>query len=234
VPIRITTGATSLYMGAARRFSRAADALDNRVKFDIEGEPLRNQRSHELIETTVAAVMLSYSAVEAVLNELFEERTHFDQAAWFKNLEPKVSLRLNQAWSDGIEKLNPIDKAKVALAIADCSVNWDKGAAQEFILLHALRNALIHHKPFSIEPNVTEDTLEKRLRHRFEPARIWVGANVNFRWGGALGAGCALWAYKTAEGFQAEFFGALDCDYPKPWPPPGDGPELLDAPVGRG
>jgi len=230
LPIRITTAATSLYMGAARRFSRAADELDSREKFDMESESLRNERSHALIETAVAAVILSYSAVEAVLNELFEEREHFGQAVWFPDLEQKMSLRLNQAWSESIEKLNPIDKAKVALAIADCSVNWDKGSAQEFILLHALRNALIHHKPFSVEPNVTEDKLEMRLRNRFKLARIWAGRNVNFRWGGALGAGCALWAYKTAEGFQAEFFAALKCDYPKPWPLSGDGPELLDAP----
>jgi hypothetical protein len=130
MPIRITTSATPLYMGAARRFARAADALDNRAKFDVEGEPLHTQRSHELIETAVAAVALSHSAVEAVLNELFEERDHFDQAVWFKDLEPKTSLRLSQAWSDSIEKLNPIDKAKVALAIADCDRRSSRCAAQ--------------------------------------------------------------------------------------------------------
>ena len=161
--------------------------------------------------------MLSYSAVEALLNELFEEFEHFDQAVWFKDLDPRIAARLNQARSSGIEKLNPIDKAKVALAIADCSLNWGQGKPQGFILLHTLRNALVHHKPFSIEPNVTEDKLEKQLRDRFELARIWTGANINFRWGG-LGAGCALWAYETAKGFQAEFFAALKCDYPKPWP----------------
>jgi hypothetical protein len=230
--VLITTGATSLYMGAARRFARAADVLDNRETFDTEGEPRRSQRSHELIETAVAAVVLSYSAVEAVINELFVERDHFDQAVWFPNLEPNISRRLHQAWSDSIERLNPIDKAKVALAIADCTIDWEGGAAQELLVLHALRNALLHHKPFSVEPNVTQDKLEMRLRGRFELARIWAGANINYRWGGALGAGCAVWAYRTAEGFQAEFFAALKCDYPKPWPLPGDGPELLDRPEG--
>jgi hypothetical protein len=216
-------------MGAARRFSRRADVLDDRQRFDAETESHRNERSHQLIETTLAAVMLSYSAVEAVLNELFEERQHFDQPVWFPNLDANLAHRFRGAWSDGIEKLNPIDKAKVALAIADRSINWDGGAAQELILLHSLRNTLIHHKPFSAEPNFTEDKLEKRLRNRFEPARLWAGSNVNFRWGG-LGAGCALWAYKTAEGFQGEFFGALGCGYPKPWPVPTDVPEWLDLP----
>ena len=49
-----------------------------------------------------------------------------------------------------------------------------------------------------------------------------------------LGAGCAHWAYKTAEGFQAEFFGALGCGYPKPWPIPEEGPALPDMPPTEG
>jgi hypothetical protein len=223
VTIKITTGATSLYMAAARRFMLQADVLDDRVQADAENEAQRNERSHALIETALAAVVLSYTGVEAVLNELFQEREHFGQAVWFPGLDETIAVRLNRAWCDGIEKLNPIDKAKVSLAIADCSIDWGGGSAQEFLLLHGLRNDLIHHKPFSVEPNVTEDRLEKRLRSRFELSRIWAGKNVNFRWGGALGAGCALWAYKTAEGFQAELFGALGCGYPKPWPPPEGG-----------
>ena len=67
MPIRMTTSAAPLYMGAARRFARAADALDNRVKFDEESEPLRAQRSHELIETAVAAVVLAAVAVPMLM-----------------------------------------------------------------------------------------------------------------------------------------------------------------------
>jgi hypothetical protein len=230
VTVKITTGGTSLYMSAARRFARAADSLDDPKSFEAEDQLLRNERSHKLIETTLAAVILSYTAVESVLNELFQEREHFGQAVWFPHLDERIAASLQRAWSEGIEKLNPIDKAKVALAIADRSIDWDSGPPQEFLLLHGLRNALIHHKPFSVEPNVTEDKLEKRLRSRFELSRIWAGKNVNYRWGGALGAGCALWAYRTAEGFQAEFFAAIGCDYPKPWPLPQDGPEVLDLP----
>jgi hypothetical protein len=83
VSIRITTGATSLYMGAARRFMRQAGVLDDRPKSDAENEVQRNERAHALIETSLAAVVLSYTAVESVLNELFQEREHFDQPVWF-------------------------------------------------------------------------------------------------------------------------------------------------------
>jgi hypothetical protein len=188
VSIKITTGATSLYMGAARRFMRQAGVLDDRPKSDAENEVQRNERAHALIETSLAAVVLSYTAVESVLNELFQEREHFDQPVWFPNLNNYVAVRFQRAWSEGIEKLNPIDKAKVALSIADCSIKWGANSPQEFLLLHGLRNALIHHKPHSVEPNVIEDKLEKRLRSRFELSRLWTGKNVNFRWGGALGA----------------------------------------------
>jgi len=218
-------------MSAARRFARSADLLDNPNIFEAEKEPLRSERSHELIEVTLAAVILSYTAVESVLNELFQEREHFAQPVWFPGLDDKIAAALHRAWSEGVEKLNPIDKSKVALAISSRSIDWNSGYPQEFLLLHALRNALVHHKPFSVEPNVTEDKLKKRLRNRFPLARIWAGKNVNYRWGGALGAGCALWAYRTAEGFQAEFFGALGCDYPRPWPLPQLGPAPLDLPA---
>jgi hypothetical protein len=231
VTVKITTGATSLYMGAARRFMLEAHALDDRTKSDAESEADRIERSHALIETTLAAVVLSYTAVESVLNELFQEREHFDQPVWFPNLNEKIALSLRRAWSEGIEKLNPIDKAKVALAIADRSIAWGEGSPQEFLLLHALRNALVHHKPHSVEPSVTEDKLEKRLRNRFELSRIWAGKNVNFRWGGALGAGCAQWAYRTAEHFQSDFFSSLGCEYPKPWPLASGESPALDAPT---
>ena len=116
VRAKITTGATSLYMSSARRFMRQADVLDDRSKSGAESEVQRNERAHALIETSLAAVVLSYTAVESVLNELFQEREHFDQPVWFPDLNEQVAVRLQRAWSEGIEKLNPIDKAKVVIS----------------------------------------------------------------------------------------------------------------------
>jgi hypothetical protein len=229
--VKITTGGTSIYMSGARRFWLVAEDLDDLAAFNSESEIEKTGRAHQLMDTVLASVVMSYTAVEAVLNELFEELTHFDQPVWFRGLDPELASRLNHAWSDGVENLNPIDKAKIALAIAHCSLDWSKGAAQDFRLLQILRNALIHHKPKSVGTNEPPDKLEAQLAHKFELTRIWEGKNVFFRWGGALGAGCAKWAYATAESFQAEFFGALSCDYPRPWPLPCENP-IVDLPNG--
>ena len=231
VGVKVTTGASSLYMSAAKRLLRVADTLDNKAAFDAEVHPAKTHRAHELIETSLTVVILSFSAVEAVVNELFAERHEFDQAVWFPGLNEKIAADLKQAWSDEIEWLRTIDKAKRALKIAGRSIDWGKGAPQDLGLLAELRNALIHHKPHSAVAGGPVDELEQKLKHRFAPARIYVGHNVNFRWG-VLAYGCAKWAYDTAAAFQAEFFGALGCDYPKPWPLPDEGPTPVDLPAG--
>jgi hypothetical protein len=76
VAVKITTGATSLYMGSARRFARKTDFLDDIKKFDAEDEVRKNERAHELIETSLAAVILSYTEVEAVLPDTNGAHTH--------------------------------------------------------------------------------------------------------------------------------------------------------------
>src|SRR5262249_7270464 len=151
----------------------------------VEREDLEN----ELLEVSLATVITSYSAVEAAVNELYPERAEFDRSVWFKGLSDELAMRLKSAWSEGVRKLNPIEKSKIALSIAQVKdFDWGAGAAQSLGLLHDLRNALVHHTPMTIvpgpSPSESQDALERSLYTRFPTALIWGERNVTFRWAG--------------------------------------------------
>lgn len=116
-------------------------------------KPAQDRRSGELTDASLAAVLTSYFAVEARINELFMEFSMFPKKAhWFPGLDRGVASRLCTAWNVGAIKLNPLEKADLALVIADRQpLDWGAGPPQRFALLHALRNDLVHHKPIRVQ-----------------------------------------------------------------------------------
>jgi hypothetical protein len=193
-------------------------ALDDVEAWRTDEPARQRERESELLEISLATVITAHSSVEAAVNELYLERTEFDNAVWFVGLPEEIAGRFNAAWSDGVRRLNPIEKARLALSIAGVqNFQWGSGGAQSLRFLHDLRNALLHHKPFTVERSAgasDSDPLEAALTKRFQTAAIWRERNVTFRWAGCLGGDCARWAAETAMQFQSEFFGALGCSYP--------------------
>jgi hypothetical protein len=221
VVVAITTSSSLVHLQSAKHLLSHAKSLDDAEKYLAAPDPERSRIANELIATSFGATVASYFAVEAIVNELFIEHEIFPSGHWFPGLDRSLASRLNQAWELSFRKLSPMEKCDMALLLAQKSpLNWGRDAAQRFLLLHELRNALAHAKPESFEhgknPTESDDRLERKLCTQFPPSTIYGRSKVAFRWGGCLGKGCALWAYQTALDFQQEFFSALGTDYPCP------------------
>ena len=218
--VHVTTSAAILFAQAAARMSRWALRLDDPKNFAEIAESERADHAAQLLDTSLSAVISAYTHVEATINELYLDTTLFGRQHAFPGITDTVAARLSGAWNSGAEKLNPVEKIGLALVLADhtSDIDWGQGHAQDFALLHDLRNTLIHHKPKTVqhgkESANSDDKIERRLHTKFPSARIWDGKGVTFRWNGCLGGGCAVWAAKTAEGLVAEVCGALGTDYP--------------------
>ena len=207
--VNISNSASANFTRAARRFADRAIELDNPEIHSRypQTHPERIEREAALLDTSLVAVLTSYFAIEAAVNELYAGFGSY-------GLDPALLAALAAKWPD-VERRNTIEKAKAALGIAKASIDWGSGVAQDDLpLLDALRDALVHHKPHSMTTGDVDD-LERKLRGRFKQAQIWEGTGVSFRWAGCLGGGCARWAADTAVNFQRDFFGALGCkSYP--------------------
>lgn len=221
VTVHSIAAASLVFSHAAVRFACSADRLDDLAAFDAADKPTQDRISGELTDAALAAVLTSYLAIEARINELFMEFSIFpDKAHWFPGLDRGVASRLGIAWNAGAIKLNPIEKADMALVIAARSpLDWGSGSPQQFALLHSLRNDLVHHKPIRVqhgEPSAeSDDRLERKLHQQFPTARIWTNKGATFRWGGCLGAGCAQWALRTSTDFVDAFASAMQIGYLK-------------------
>jgi hypothetical protein len=211
------TAASIMYFDAARRFSERAVVLDDPVIFDALDRNGREARAGELVDSTLAAVLTANSAIEAVINELFVERDLFPASSpWFKGLPDDVGKAFADAWKNGVERHSVVIKCQIAAAIAGKKrIDFGAGAAQRMKLLIDLRDALIHHKPISLEggkdPHDSDDAIQRKLNRQFELSRI--SSTHLFRWRGCLGAGCANWAYETSTTFHRDFFAHLGTDH---------------------
>jgi hypothetical protein len=204
-----------IFTAAARRLSERAATLDDAAAVaDMDTQSFL-ARAGELIDSSLAAVLMAYLSVEAAVNELLLAH----QLGHLRNmpgLDAGLAQRFSQTWDAGASKLNAMEKADLARITAGLEPTiWGEGAAQQVGLLHDLRNELVHHKPKWVEPvadgSASKDKLERSLHQLFAPATIWHGrfGTTPFRWNGCLGAGCARWAYKAACAFNVEFYDAV-------------------------
>jgi hypothetical protein len=203
-----------IFTAAARRLSERAQALDDAAATATMDTPTFMTRAGDLIDTSLAAVLMAYLSVEAAVNELLlaHQLGHAVNMPW---LDAGLPKRLSEAWA-GAAKLNAMEKADLARVTAGVRpTEWGKGPAQQIGLLHNLRNELIHHKPKWVEQvaagSASKDKLERSLHKLFAPAKIWKGRTgaPPFRWNGCLGGGCARWAYKAARAFNVELYAAV-------------------------
>ena len=203
--VRTASSASLLYVAAAGRFAADATALDvPRAEMSV-GSPTFDGVSSRLMDTALATVLMSFFAVEAVLNEIYLAG-ELGLVKNFPGLTDAVAGQLSDAWNAGAHKLSPREKADLAMVVVGVEpIDWGAAAVQRFALLTELRNELVHHKPewndHGRPPPESGDKLERKLHSQFETAAIWQGRGAAFRWTGCMGAGCARWAEATAIGF---------------------------------
>jgi hypothetical protein len=204
-----------IFTAAARRLSERAQALDDAAAAASMDAQSFMARAGDLIDCSLAAVLMAYLSVEAAVNELLLAH-QLGHAANMPGFDAALAKRLSDAWDAGVSKLNAMEKADLARITAGVGPTiWGQGPAQHVGLLHDLRNELIHHKPKWVDHvadgSASKDKLERSLHQLFAPATIWKGRTGTqpFRWNGCLGGGCARWAYKAARAFNVELYEAV-------------------------
>lgn len=217
--VHTSTSGAIVFSQMARRMSEAAARLDSTEIFERLAEPERQHIQDQLLDASLAAVIASYTYIEALANELFLDTVLFGRPFSFPDISQVLAQNLASAWIDAKDK-GPVDKLKHALKVAGCAdkIKWGSGVPQQLCVLQRLRNALIHHEPIMVEHGKpsgrSDDKLEQQLHSRFQKALIWEGRGVAFRWYGCLGGPCAQWAYRTATSTAAAVFASIGTRYP--------------------
>jgi hypothetical protein len=213
----ITSG-SMLYIAAAKRFSNRAADLDDAGKLVGLSQKGKEGLIADLVDASLAAVLVSNLAVEAILNELFLESNLVPPGQWFKGIPEDVSRALFDEWKQGADRDDVVTKCQLAAKLAGKPpLNFGGGSFQQLTHLIALRNVLVHHKPAVVEhgkPSAeSDDDIEKRICRSFPRSQL-CDESYPFRWNRCMGAGCARWAYETAVAFERDFFAHLGIGYP--------------------
>jgi hypothetical protein len=207
----IFTAAASRHMYRAKRLDSESDAAGLDEAAFIE-------RAGDLIDSSLAAVLMAYLSIEACTNEIMLA-ARLGHAPNMKGFDQTVAQQLSDSFDAGADQLNPIEKADlISIVAGNGPFDRGKGPGQPIRLLHLLRNALVHHKPEWIERSgagvESGDTLEKSLCTLFPTASIWKSRKVPFRWNGCMGAGCAEWATSTASNFNRMVYASAGAPIP--------------------
>lgn len=216
--IRVSTSGAILYFGGSRSFAAQANSLDDAQAWKAAPKTRQQQIETDLLNASLAAAMMSFTGVEALLNELYLAN-ELGLTQNFPGLSRDLAARLGAAWNGGVERLNVLEKADLACVVGGfTTINYGERAAQRFALLHTLRNELIHHKPIWVTHGKTsprsDDKIERQLHSQFKTARIWEGRGAAFRWNGCFGGPCATWAHGTAVEFAQEVTARLGITLP--------------------
>ena len=160
----------------------------------------------------LSSVISSFAFLEAMVNELFQDAAdghNVTNDGYLAPLDAGVIRRLADYWNwtggrdPLLVKYDRLLEASSAMAI--------KGTAryENVDRLRRLRNALVHFTPRTSYAD-TQTDLERRLKGLFADNALMTGAGNAWYPSHCLGAGCALWAYQTAEGYAREVCARLD------------------------
>lgn len=155
-----------------------------------------------LLSYTTGAIVLSCSAVEACINELF-----FEAKDDVSSSSPRVLSRIVEA-SVSL-KCGVLDRYQVVLLSA-CREPFDKGTQpyQDADLLFRLRNSLVHFEPRwgTVQKEGSAYTaLREGLRSRSLHENPFADPDLPFFPMRCLSYDCARWAVRTSYGFVHRF-----------------------------
>jgi hypothetical protein len=158
-------------------------------------------RSH-----AIAAVVLATAALEASINELFQQAIDKNKNA-LSSLTKDQMILLEELWGE-VENFSILRKYQIAL-IATEKDPMPKGDEpfQSASSLVVLRNAIIHFKPEWDDELKTHQKIEDRLSNRFLPSELTAQVKGEMVWFPYkyLGAGCSRWAIETVKKFTRNF-----------------------------
>jgi hypothetical protein len=193
------------HLWAAQHFAKRATDLEADLTTLLE-------RRHEHRSLVIASIVSATAFLEASINELFQDAADgnkFNVTA----LPEATRNHLTSVWAgfeqENVERWSILAKHQMALLVCD-RTSFDPGAEpyQSAKLLITLRNALVHSKPETNEPN-GEHRFQKSLRGRFPLSAIPTDAHRPFFPDQCLSAGCANWAVDSAGQFSSQFHSRL-------------------------
>ena len=202
VELRVKAGMSTSLLRASDFYARLCEQIEEDEKHLEWPQPhWDDARNH-----AISAVVLATAALEASINELFQQAIDRDKNALSPLTESQLVL-LEELWNE-VEAFSILRKYQVALS-ATGKRPLPKGEEpfQSTSSLIVLRNAIIHFKPEWDDELKLHQSLEKRLSRYFRPSELAAQAKGRMVWfpHKCLGAGCARWATNTVIKFLEEF-----------------------------
>lgn len=159
-----------------------------------------------ILETVVSTAVLTFTFVEAMINEVFEDAADAGNHR-YEYLEPLGEEAIDGmgAWwkEDGNVKESTLSKYKEALRFAGKRGVREFKSWDDALALKELRNEIVHFQPTWSDDEGRPNELEALLAHRYAPSTLSKsGAWWSVR---ALSAGCAEWCCAAAEAVADEF-----------------------------
>lgn len=166
---------------------------------------LQEHRAH-----VVGSIFLSASCVEAAVNDVFARAADHNHGPHIaEKLGQEARVRLKTAWPKIGKTMSSLNKVNHALALAGKpAFDQPTQLYQDVTLIFKLRNDLIHYKPVWYQTD-TPSEHEKKLAGRFPLNPFYAQSGNPFFPDKCLGAGCAMWAAKSAGEFIDKFFEVL-------------------------
>lgn len=176
-----------------------------RASQEIERELDRN-RATENACFAIMAVTSSVAFLESHINELFMLVSK--DTAPYRDLDSTVKEGIRNLSGDVALKLAILPKYDLVLGL-NRSPAFDHGAQpyQDAAVLVQLRNAIMHYQT-GFRCDYEELNLEKRVKGKFPLCAFNLDGPLFPQ--GFLGAGCAIWAAKTAQDFADDFHRRLE------------------------
>jgi hypothetical protein len=188
------------HLWAAQHFARLARDIE-----DDHNDPPRFDPRHRAYVTN--AVLAAVAFLEAAVNEVFDDVAD-SHPGYVDPLPAECQRRMRDLWDDQMERQPVLEKYRVALLCAWCT-SFNKGGPpyQDADLLTKLRNRLVHARA-ETQPT-DKDKLMDTLKSKFNPSRLMQNAANPYWPDQCLGAGCAVWAVRSATVFADEFFSRM-------------------------
>lgn len=183
---------------SAHNFAESADQLE---QSDPGEQPVEEKWRYRAYVT--AAVLSAAGYLEAAINELYLELQKVTQSE-DSHLRHELAL-LVSAWPQ-IVNSPVLQKYQIALSVTDADqYNEDASPYAEAEGLMRLRDALLSYSADWDDSRGRHQVLEARLKDAFKPSPM-VSSQRPWFPDRCLGAGCAMWAVKTAQLFANDFY----------------------------
>ncbi|ARU22350.1 histidyl-tRNA synthase [Ralstonia solanacearum] len=198
------------YLAAAAHQARAA----GRIEAEFRGFDAVASLEHKGAVT--ASIFMSVAAVEAYINEVFADCAD-GKTIQLQGLADAAVTRMSGAWrgAKSVERADIIEKYQLACMLADKPLmDLGRSPAQDLMVGIAIRNALMHYKPQTIELPMDDSkalatgdwkrVCDRLAGRTLKPSPFASSGQPDFPYR-LLGHECAKWIVERAHAFLLEF-----------------------------